>query len=89
MVDVIARGQGLKGWPGNYDDPQLEAMINDWIGISDEAARMAQTTKIQERLFENMPFVPLGGISMMTAFRSNLTGYIPGTAVVPWGIRRV
>ena len=89
VVDVIARGQGLKGWPGNYDDPQLEAMINDWTGIDDPKARMAQTTKIQERLFENMPFVPLGGFSMMTAFRSNLTGYIPGTAVVPWGMRRV
>jgi len=88
VVDIIARGQGLKGWPGNYDDPQLESMINDWIGIADEKARMAQTTKIQERLVENMPFVPLGGFSMMTAFRSNLTGYIPGTAVVPWGIRR-
>lgn len=89
VVDVIARGQGLKGWPGNYDDPTLEAMINDWIGIADDKARMAQTTKIQEHMFEHMPFVPLGGFSMMTAFRSNLTGYIPGTAVVPWGIRRV
>jgi len=88
VVDVILRGQGLKGFPGNYDDPQLEAMIADWIGISDESARFAQTTKIQERLFETMPIVPLGGFSMQTAFRSNLTGYVPGTATVPWGMRR-
>ena len=88
VVDVILRGQGLKGFPGNYDDPQLEAMISDWIGIADEKARYAQTTKIQERLFEMMPIVPLGGFSMQTAFRSNLTGYVPGTATVPWGMRR-
>ena len=89
VVDVILRGQGLKGFPGNYDDPKLEEMIGDWIAIGDEAARDAQTTRIQERLFETMPIVPLGGFSMQTAFRSNLTGYVPGTATVPWGMRRV
>jgi peptide/nickel transport system substrate-binding protein len=89
VVDVILRGQGLKGFPGNYDDPQLETMIADWIGMDDEKDRIAQTNKIQDRLFENMPIIPLGGISMQTAFRSDLTGYVPGTATVPWGMRRV
>lgn len=89
VVDVILRGQGLKGYPGNYDDPQLEAMIGDWIGISDDAARDAQTTKIQERLFDTMPIVPLGGLSMQTAFRSNLTGFVQSQATVPWGMRRI
>ena len=89
VVDVILRGQGLKGFPGNYDDPQLEAMIADWIAISDITARDAQTTKIQERLFDTMPIVPLGGLSMQTAFRSDLTGFLPSQATVPWGIRRI
>ena len=89
VVDVILRGQGLKGFSGNYDDPRLEAMIGEWIGISDDQARIAQTNKIQERLFETMPIIPLGSIKLQTAFRSDLTGYIPGTASVPWGIRRV
>jgi peptide/nickel transport system substrate-binding protein len=89
VVDVILRGQGLKGFPGNYEDPQLEAMIAEWIGLSDEKDRIAQTNKIQDHLFETMPIIPLGGLSLQTAFRSDLTGYIPGTATVPWGIRRL
>ena len=89
VVDVILRGQGLKGYAGNYDDPQLEAMIADWIGISDDNARIAQTNKIQERLWSTMPIIPLGQVRMQTAFRSDLTGYVPGTASVPWGLRRV
>jgi peptide/nickel transport system substrate-binding protein len=89
VVDVILRGQGLKGFPGNYDDPQLEAMIGDWIAIEDVAVRDAQTTKIQQHLFETMPIVPLGGFSMQTAFRSDLTGFVQSQATVPWGLRRI
>jgi peptide/nickel transport system substrate-binding protein len=89
VVDVILRGQGLKGFPGNYNDPELESMIGDWIAITDIAARDAQTTKIQEHLFQTMPIVPLGGFKSQTAFRSDLTGYLPGQATVPWNIRRV
>ena len=89
VVDVILRGQGLKGFPGNYDDPKLEEMIGDWIAISDVTVRDAQTTKIQEHLFETMPIAPLGGFSMQTAFRSNLTGFVQSQATVPWGIRRI
>ena len=36
-----------------------------------------------------MPIVPLGGLSMQTAFRSDLTGFLPSQATVPWGIRRI
>jgi peptide/nickel transport system substrate-binding protein len=88
VVDVILRGQGLKGFPGNYDDAQLETMIGEWIALSDEKERITQTNKIQTHLFQTMPIIPLGGVSMQTAFRSDLTGYIPGSATYPWGIRR-
>ena len=72
-----------------HDDPLLEEMIAEWYGITSEKERIAQTTKIQQRLFEMMPVVPLGLYSVQTAFRSDLTGYLQNSTSVPWNIRRV
>lgn len=87
VVDPFIRGDGF--YPGKYVDPELEAMIAEWIGISDLGARSAQTTKIQKRLFDMMPIVPLGGFSTVTGMRADLTGFMGGGASVPWGLRRV
>jgi peptide/nickel transport system substrate-binding protein len=88
VVDVIRRGRGLKGYPGNYDDSALESLIMEWASTTTEKDRFAITTTIQERLFKTMPIVPLGNVALQTAYRANLTGYLPNTTSVMWNIRR-
>ena len=88
-VNLFIRGLGLKGYPGNFDDPKLEAMMPDWLGGDTEADRMAVLNKIQERAWEMMPIVPLGLVNIKSAFRSNITGYVRSTAAIPWNLRRV
>jgi peptide/nickel transport system substrate-binding protein len=43
---------------------------------------------IQAIAFEDVPTIPLGQYFPRTAMRSNLTGFLPGAAAVPWNIRR-
>jgi peptide/nickel transport system substrate-binding protein len=88
VVDVLMRGLGANGFVRNFDDPTLEAMIDEWCVIEDESARIAQTNKIQDRLVEMMPTVPLGSIKQQTAFRSDLKDYIPTNVPVMWNIKR-
>ena len=84
---VVARGLGAKGYPGNNDDPILEAAITEWIE-ADGAERQAKFLKIQQRLWDTTPIVPIAAYQQYTAFRSDLTGYLQNTVAVPWNIRR-
>lgn len=88
VVNPVGRGLGLKGFPGNYEDAELESLITEWIALDDEQARIAQFNKIQRRQVEMMPVVPLGNLKLQTAFRSDLTGHLPSQATIPWNIRR-
>ena len=88
-VYQVVRGQGLKGYVGNFEDQKLEELITQWIDAPpSEQERFALLTKIQERQFEMVSTVPLGGVRLQTAFRSDLTGYLPSAVPVPWNIRR-
>ncbi len=88
MTAIVARGVGTKGYPGNYDDPTLEGFIGDWIGAANDEERSAKFHEIQTRLWEMMPIAPLAMYAQYTGFRSDLTGYIPNTVAVPWGMKR-
>ncbi len=88
-VYVVGRGLGVKGFAGNYSDPELEADVTEWIDAATQQERDAKLNKTHQRLWDQMPLVPLGSYAMQTAFRANLTGYVPNTSPVPWNIRRV
>jgi peptide/nickel transport system substrate-binding protein len=85
---IVARGLGMKGFAGNYEDPDLEAAITDWIGSTAEQERLANLNKVHQRLWDMMPIAPLANFNVQTAFRSDLRGYIPSVVPLPWNIRR-
>jgi peptide/nickel transport system substrate-binding protein len=69
VVNVVARGLGLKGYPGNYEDQELEDDITAWVG----ARRRRRTgrrgcTRCISACGDRMPIVPLCTYGMQTAF---------------------
>jgi peptide/nickel transport system substrate-binding protein len=44
VVDVVARGLGPNGYPGNYSDPELEDDIAGWIAATNDQDRVRIST---------------------------------------------
>ena len=87
-LNTNIRGQGDKGWFGWFDSPTIEAQTAEWLGASDNAEQQRLFDGIQRTAFEQVPVVPLGQFVQKTAYRSDLTGILPGPAAFPWNLRR-
>jgi peptide/nickel transport system substrate-binding protein len=83
----MLRGNGTAGWFGWPDDPTLEALRDDWFMAPDLAAQKAKAEALQRRAFETVPFVPLGQYFQATAYRSSITGVLPGFASF-WNLQK-
>ncbi|MBW6397893.1 ABC transporter substrate-binding protein [Roseomonas sp. HJA6] len=92
MLDPVAhlglRANGAGAWFGWPDSPQLEALRRDWMAAPDTAQQQAVARAIQERFWIDLPYLPLGEYSRMTAYRSTITD-IPVGLPSFWGVRRV
>ncbi|HWL79426.1 MAG TPA: ABC transporter substrate-binding protein [Roseomonas sp.] len=87
-INPILRGQGEKGWFGWYENAEVEKLAEQWLDAPDDAARAAVAEAIQRQSFEQAPIVPLGQFFMRTAYRSDLSGFLPGSAPYAWNVRR-
>ena len=83
------RGQGAKGWFGWWDNPQQEALVQEWLAASDEAEQIRIARAIGDLAMDEVPTIPLGQYYIRTVFRSNLAGMLQGPCPVPWNLRRV
>ena len=75
------RGQGLKGWPGWYDNPEIERLSDAWLTANTDAELDHIYDAIQESALASPPFVPLGQFSVQTAYRSDLVGVTAGASL--------
>jgi peptide/nickel transport system substrate-binding protein len=89
VAAVVARGLGAAGYPGSYNDPELEADISEWVAAETEKEQFEKLHKVHQRLWDMVPIIPLTSFGAKTAFRSDLTGYIPSAIAIPWNLRRV
>jgi peptide/nickel transport system substrate-binding protein len=89
VLNTNIRGQGAKGWFGWFDSPEIERLTTEWLDAATDADQQRLFDQIQREAFDQAPVVPLGRFLQKTAFRSNLTGILPGAAAFPWNIRRV
>ena len=87
-LNTNIRGQGDKGWFGWFDSPEIEAQTAEWLRASTDAEQQRLFDEIQRTAFEQVPVVPLGRFVQKTAYRSELTGILPGPAAFPWNLRR-
>jgi peptide/nickel transport system substrate-binding protein len=92
MLDPVAhlglRATGARAWFGWPDSPELEGLRRDWMSAPDTAAQQQVARAIQERFWVDLPYMPLGEYSRMTAYRKNIVD-IPVGLPSFWGVRRV
>ena len=70
------RGQGKSGWFGWAEDPQMEAIHDQWLSAIDPAEQTRLAREFQRRAFEFLPFIPLGGYRQTSAWRDNVRGIL-------------
>ena len=85
---VFLRGTGERGgnwgWP---DSPRLEELRDAWFAAPDLAGQQKVAADMQRQAFQDVPYVPLGQVRGVTAYRKNLTGVLQGIPVF-WNVQR-
>ncbi len=87
-TSVQLRANGEKAWFGWPDVPEIERLREAWFKSPTLAAQQAICRDIQKVAFERVPYIPLGQWSQPTAHRSDLTGFVPSSTHVFWGVKR-
>ena len=75
------------GWFGWPTMPKLEELRNAWFEAPDEAAQKKICGDIQQEVFDEVPFYPLGQLYQPTAYKKELTGVLEGF-VLFWNVKR-
>ncbi len=79
---------GKSGWPGWFEDAQVDALMTQFTDATDLAQQKAIAAKIQDRILEAGAIAPLGqgnGFSVMR--KDSLTGLLPRVAAtVFWNV---
>ncbi len=86
-TQLMMRGNGANAWFGWPDDPKLEELRTAWFAAPDLPAQKQVAEQLQLRVFETVPFVPLGQYFQPTAYRSNLSGLLSGFATF-WNVQK-
>ena len=85
---LALRGTGRAAWPGWPTDPAMEALRTDWFAAADDQAEQRVAAAMEQRAFDQVPYVPLGQIQQPTLLRRTIEDVVPGTAPFFWGLRK-
>ncbi len=86
-VHVSIRGNGRaasRGWPTSA---KLEALRNEWLFAMDLAEQKRIAEQIQQQVFVDVPYIPLGQILPATVYRRNVRDVLPGYSLF-WNLRK-
>jgi peptide/nickel transport system substrate-binding protein len=76
-------GKNFPGWPC---DPVIEGMRMEYVHESDPAKQQALLEAMHRRLWDVLPYVPLGQFKQPFLWRKNVTGVLRSNNVVYWNI---
>jgi peptide/nickel transport system substrate-binding protein len=79
-VTDVARGNGLKGWYGWPTSTTLEQLHNAWLQADGLTEQKRLASEVQLQLWQEATFIPAGQIFQPVAYRSTLSGILPGFA---------
>ncbi len=82
---LMIRGTGQNAWFGWPEDAELERLRDTWFGAPDLDRQQAAARELQQRVFETVPFVPLGQYFQPTAYRKTVRGVLDGFATF-WNV---
>jgi peptide/nickel transport system substrate-binding protein len=86
-VHVSIRGNGKaasRGWPTS---DRLESLRNEWLYSSSLADRQRIAALIQEQVFVDVPYIPLGQTLPPTVYRRTVTDVLRGYSLF-WNLRK-
>jgi len=84
-LDLSCGGKNWAGWPC---DPQGEALRQAFLEAPDDASRKAAFTAFQKRLWEFLPYIPLGQFDVVTGWGKNISGVLNAYIVAYWNIEK-
>jgi peptide/nickel transport system substrate-binding protein len=83
----IISGAGQRTWYGWPDVPQLEKLVNDWVGATDPARRKKLAEEVQKVALNEVTYVPCGEWFQPTAFRKNVRDVLKFVAPIFWNVK--
>ncbi len=81
------RGNGVNGWIGWPDSPEIERLRDTWFDAPDLATQQAIARRIQAQAMQDVPMIPLGQYFLATAHRRNVTDMLRGAPLF-WNVRK-
>ena len=78
---LALRGNGKKAWFGWPDSPRLEELRAAWFKAPDLEAQKKICAQIQEQVFLDVPYIPLGATYPVSAIRKEWKDFQPQMAL--------
>jgi len=83
------RADGKAGWDGWPASPRIEALRAAWLDAADPDEQRRICVELQQQLWQDTPFIPMGEYWQATAYRRDLTDVSSGCFATFFGVRRV
>ncbi len=72
-LNFALRGNGQNAWFGWPDMPKIEELRQKWLYAPDLQAQKDICREIQEQAFQDMPYIPLGGVLSFNAVNKRVS----------------
>jgi peptide/nickel transport system substrate-binding protein len=86
-VQAQLRGNGANSWIGWPDSPRIEQLRAEWFQAPTPEAQQAAARAIQLQAFEDVPYLPVGQFSQLTAYSRKLSDVPRGYALF-WNVKK-
>lgn len=85
MLNVRGKKGGFFGW---LDDPELLKMRVQFAEAKTPDEQKAVAAKIQQRVYDEVAYIPLGTYYIPALYRTSLSGLLQGPAPLFWNIKK-
>jgi peptide/nickel transport system substrate-binding protein len=87
-INTAIPANGLAGYPGWPDNPDIEALRTEWLRLTDPEQQRAVAARIQELSMAKVNYIPVGQFYLPTAYRRNLAELINSPIPFFWNVRK-
>lgn len=85
-VHQMLRAGGPTAWFGWPNDPEMESLRDQWANAATAEDQKKLAITLQVQAFKTLPYIPLGSLVALVAYRKNLTGVFPCPVAAYWNI---
>jgi peptide/nickel transport system substrate-binding protein len=85
MVDTTCDGRNFSGWPCDETATRLR---DAFLVAGNDQERAEANRRFQERLWQFLPYIPVGQFDQVNAYRRNLEGVLDSNLIAYWNIEK-